>query len=84
MGVFRGRGATFVLEFTAVVVIIFTAAILAILGKLGNEQVGTLLAAIAGYVLGRSVNPMAEKESGRTEESTKKPNKVKNNEGEVD
>jgi hypothetical protein len=62
MGVFRGRGATFVLEFTAVVVIIFTAAILAILGKLGNEQVGTLLAAIAGYVLGRAVNPGAEKE----------------------
>ena len=61
MGVFRGRGATFVLEFTAVVVIIFTSSILAILGKLSSEQVGTLLAAIAGYVLGRAVHPATGK-----------------------
>jgi len=51
----RGRGPEFVLEFTAIVVIIFAAVILGVMGLLGNEQIGTLLAAIAGYVLGKSV-----------------------------
>lgn len=50
----RGRGPEFVLEFTAVVVIIFAAVILGIAGQLTNEQIGTLLAAIAGYVLGKA------------------------------
>ncbi|HEX5759659.1 MAG TPA: hypothetical protein VF121_10725, partial [Thermoanaerobaculia bacterium] len=50
----RGRGAEFVLEFTTVVVIIFAAVILGVLNILGTEQIGTLLAAIAGYVLGRA------------------------------
>jgi hypothetical protein len=50
----RGRGAEFVLEFTAVVVIIFSAVILGVLDILQQEQIGTLLAAIAGYVLGRA------------------------------
>lgn len=50
----RGRGPEFVLEFTAVVVIIFAAVILGVAGQLTNEQIGTLLAAIAGYVLGKA------------------------------
>ena len=50
----RGRGPQFVLEFTAVVVIIFSAVILGVLGVLDSNQIGTLLAAIAGYVLGKS------------------------------
>jgi hypothetical protein len=50
----RGRGPEFVLEFTAVVVIIFAAVILGVGGILTNEQIGTLLAAIAGYVLGKA------------------------------
>jgi hypothetical protein len=54
IAVFRGRGPTFVLEFTAVVVIIFAAMILGIWDKLMSDQLGTLLAAIAGYVLGRA------------------------------
>lgn len=49
----RGRGPEFVLEFTAVVVIIFAAVILGVLGVLDSNQIGTLLAAIAGYVLGK-------------------------------
>ncbi len=49
----RGRGPEFVLEFTAVVVIIFAAVILGVLERLSSEQIGTLLAAIAGYVLGK-------------------------------
>lgn len=54
LSVLRGRGAEFVLEFTTVVVIIFAAIILGVLGILHTEQIGTLLAAIAGYVLGRA------------------------------
>jgi hypothetical protein len=52
----RGRGAEFVLEFTTVVVIIFAAVVLGVLDILGTEQIGTLLAAIAGYVLGRATS----------------------------
>ncbi len=61
----RGRGAEFVLEFTAVVVIIFAAVVLGVLGILGEEQIGTLLAAIAGYVLGRATT------RGRTSPDTR-------------
>ena len=50
----RGRGHAFVLEFTAIVVIIFAAVIAGVLKILTGEQIGTLLAAIAGYVLGRA------------------------------
>jgi hypothetical protein len=49
-----GQGPQFVLEFTAIIVIIFSAVILGVLGRLGPEQIGTLLAAIAGYVLGKA------------------------------
>jgi hypothetical protein len=52
----RGRGPEFVLEFTAVVVIIFAAVILGVLGVLDSNQIGTLLAAIAGYVLGKGTS----------------------------
>lgn len=52
----RGRGSEFVLEFTTVVVIIFAAVILGVLRVLDTQQIGTLLAAIAGYVLGRSTS----------------------------
>ncbi|MGB8645472.1 MAG: hypothetical protein WCF84_09560 [Anaerolineae bacterium] len=54
LGVLQGRGTEFVLEFTAVVVIIFTAFGLGVLRILDTQQIGTLLAAIAGYVLGRA------------------------------
>jgi len=63
-----------VLEFTAIVVLIFAAVILGVLGLLGDQQIGTLFAAIAtlfaaiaGYVLGKSV---ARGRSGQTEESS--------------
>lgn len=63
----RGRGPEFVLEFTAVVVIIFAAVMLGILNILKNEQIGTLLAAIAGYVLGRATTrPRASSETTST------------------
>ena len=50
----RGRGREFVLEFTAIVVIIFSAVVLGILRILHGDHIATLLAAIAGYVLGRA------------------------------
>lgn len=59
-GVLRGRGPEFVLEFTTVVVIIFAAVILGVLNVLSTEQIGTLLAAIAGYVLGRATSRSKE------------------------
>lgn len=49
----RGRGPEFALEFTAIVIIIFAAVILGVIGGLTSQQIGTLLAAIAGYVLGK-------------------------------
>jgi hypothetical protein len=58
--VLRGRTPAFILEFTAVVIIIFAAVSLGILDILKNEQIGTLLAAIAGYVLGRATSRGSE------------------------
>jgi len=68
----RGRGPEFVLEFTAVVVIIFAAVILGIVGQLSNEQIGTLLASIAGYVLAKATtrgsSPQVQVVSDKTPE----------------
>ena len=50
----RGRGPEFVLGFTTIVAIVFAAAALGMLGQLDSQQIGTLFAAIAGYVLGRA------------------------------
>jgi len=50
----RGRGPEFVLEFTAVVVLVFAVVILGLLHVLESQPIATLLAAIAGYVLGRA------------------------------
>lgn len=56
LGVLRGRGPQFLLQFTAIVVIILSTVALGILGKLAPEQSGTILAAVAGYVLGKSTD----------------------------
>lgn len=56
LGVLRGRGPQFLLQFTAIVVIILSTVALGILGKLSPEQSGTILAAVAGYVLGKSAD----------------------------
>jgi hypothetical protein len=49
-----GGGWTFLLEFSTVMVIIFTLLILAILRTLEGREIATILAAIAGYVLGKA------------------------------
>lgn len=51
-----GGGWIFVLEFTTIIFIIFAALALGFVGVLGSEQIGTILAAIAGYVLGKSTS----------------------------
>jgi hypothetical protein len=52
----QGRGPEFILEFTAIIVIIFAAVILGVGSVLDSQQIGTLLAAIAGYVLGKAAS----------------------------
>lgn len=61
-----GGGWAFLLEFSTVIVIIFTLLILGILGTLEGKDISTILAAIAGYVLGKasSGTKAAEKEIG--------------------
>ena len=71
----RGRGAEFVLEFTTVVVIIFAALILGVLRILSTEQIGTLLAAIAGYVLGRATTSRARTAASESQPALKEQKK---------
>ena len=75
LSVLRGRGPEFVLEFTTVVVIIFAAVSLGVLHILDTQQIGTLLAAIAGYVLGRATTRArgGAGEAGATETETRTP-----------
>lgn len=49
-----GGGWAFLLEFSTVIVIIFVLVILGILGTLEGREISTILAAIAGYVLGKA------------------------------
>lgn len=51
-----GGGWAFLLEFSTVIVIIFTLLILGILGTLEGKDISTILAAIAGYVLGKATS----------------------------
>ena len=74
-GALRGKGAAFVLEFTAIVVIIFSAVILGVLHILVADQIATLLAAIAGYVLGRAGSRERENIS-QGDETTNNSNKA--------
>lgn len=81
LGVLRGRGAEFVLDFTAILVIVGAAVLLGIIGVLGSEQIGTLLAAIAGYVLGRSAtrSQTASTSGGSAPTDRKQPAHVQDN-----
>lgn len=49
-----GGGFSFLLEFSTVIVIIFTLLILGTLGNLEGREISTILASIAGYVLGKA------------------------------
>ena len=51
-----GGGWVFVLEFTTILFIVFAVLSLGLLGVLKSEPIATILAAIAGYVLGKSTS----------------------------
>jgi len=51
-----GGGWVFVLEFTTIIFIVFAVLALGLLGVLKSEPIATILAAIAGYVLGKSTS----------------------------
>jgi hypothetical protein len=59
-----GGGFAFLLEFSTVIVIIFTLLILGIQKTLEGKDIATILAAIAGYVLGKATS--ATKQSEKT------------------
>jgi len=57
-----GGGWAFLLEFSTVIVIIFTLLILGILKALEGKDIATILAAIAGYVLGKASSGTKQQE----------------------
>lgn len=57
-----GGGFAFLLEFSTVIVIIFTLLILGILKTLDGQEIATILAAIAGYVLGKATSAPKQQE----------------------
>lgn len=56
-----GGGFSFLLEFSAVIVIIFALVALGILGIMEGSEISTILAAIAGYVLGKATGTLQTK-----------------------
>ena len=68
--VLLGGGFSFILEFSTVIVIIFAVLILGIINVMQGREISTILAAIAGYVLGKS-------NSGQTVGATSKPEPAK-------
>jgi hypothetical protein len=74
-----GGGFSFILEFSTVIVIIFSVVILGVIGIVAGRDIVTILAAIAGYVLGKaSASIQSQKteqpktEQPKTEDVTKK------------
>lgn len=62
-----GGGWGFLLEFSTVIVIIFSLLILGILKVLEGKEIATILAAIAGYVLGKATSTAKSQEKERVE-----------------
>lgn len=65
-----GRGPEFILQFTAVVTIVFVVLALGLVSKLDSQQAGTILAAIAGYVLGQATSRREPRESSTDKSSS--------------
>jgi len=63
-----GGGWAFLLEFSTVIVIIFVLVILGILGTLEGREISTILAAIAGYVLGKATTGARQPQRENAEE----------------
>lgn len=62
-----GGGWAFLLEFSTVIVIIFTLLILGIRGTLEGKDISPILAAIAGYVLGKATSGTKQQEKSASE-----------------
>jgi hypothetical protein len=56
-----GGGFSFVLEFSTVIVIIFALLVLTALRSIDGREVATILAAVAGYVLGKTTSSSADR-----------------------
>ncbi len=56
-----GGGFSFVLEFSTVIVIIFALLVLTALRSIEGREVATILAAVAGYVLGKTTSSSADR-----------------------
>jgi hypothetical protein len=66
-----GTGFSFLLEFSTVIVIIFALIILGIIGLFEGREIAAILAAIAGYVLGKGTRSVtSQKEAKAAETST--------------
>jgi len=62
-----GGGWAFLLEFSTVIVIIFTLLILGIAGVVSGKDITTILASVAGYVLGRATAGAGAGAGGKTD-----------------
>jgi hypothetical protein len=60
-----GGGWSFLLEFSTVIVIIFVLLCLGLMGAITGKDITTILASIAGYVLGRASSAAAQKGSDK-------------------
>jgi len=69
-----GGGWAFLLEFSTVIVIIFTVLSLRILKVLEGREIATILAAIAGYVLGKATSNTKQPEQHAGHNTTPSPN----------
>ena len=60
----------FILEFSTVLIIIFSLLTLASIDKIDGQEIATILAAIAGYVLGRNTNPQMRENISKKNSNT--------------
>jgi hypothetical protein len=61
-----GSGFSFLLEFSTVIVIIFALIILGIIGLFEGREIAAILAAIAGYVLGKGSRAVSSQKEEKT------------------
>jgi hypothetical protein len=64
-----GGGFQFILEFSTVIVIIFSVIVLGVIGIMEGREIATILAAIAGYVLGKASGWAPSGEGNKKSES---------------
>jgi hypothetical protein len=68
-----GITGTFFIELTAILTIIFGILILGLLGVLGTREISPILAAIAGYVLGKTTGGQPSQAASPTPQAATSP-----------